>query len=215
MATATSTAPITIPAGTPAGPHTIRAATRGSTAVAEVVVQVAPAGGGSQASHDDGWRCWTERRVAPTTRSRRRRPTTRSCSSVPASRAGSGHQPRQSHRPAARHGTGATRRQHLRTDAKPDGEPGRTACGRGLARRDDRRADEHHLRAANRYPLRLSARARRLPASRSCTFVARSRVRRPVHSLTRHTNCVAGGRAPAPDSRDLEIRVENRSSEMT
>ena len=41
---------ITIPGGTPAGAHTIRAATRGSTAVAEVVVQVAPAGGGSQAS---------------------------------------------------------------------------------------------------------------------------------------------------------------------
>jgi hypothetical protein len=38
--------PLTIPAGTPAGPHTIRAATRGSTAVAEVVVQVAAAGGG-------------------------------------------------------------------------------------------------------------------------------------------------------------------------
>jgi hypothetical protein len=42
--------PITIPAGTPAGAHTIRAATRGSTAVAEVVVQVAAAGGGGQAS---------------------------------------------------------------------------------------------------------------------------------------------------------------------
>jgi hypothetical protein len=42
--------PITIPAGTPAGAHTIRAATRGSGAVAEVVVQVAAAGGGSQAS---------------------------------------------------------------------------------------------------------------------------------------------------------------------
>lgn len=42
--------PITIPAGTPAGAHTIRAATRGSTAVAEVVVQVAPTGAGRQAS---------------------------------------------------------------------------------------------------------------------------------------------------------------------
>jgi hypothetical protein len=42
--------PITIPAGTPAGPHTIRAATRGGGAVAEVVVQVAPTGGGSVAS---------------------------------------------------------------------------------------------------------------------------------------------------------------------
>ena len=41
---------ITIPGDTPAGPHTVRAATRGGTAVAEVVVQVAPAGGGSQAS---------------------------------------------------------------------------------------------------------------------------------------------------------------------
>ena len=40
---------ITIPADTPAGAHTIRAATRGS-GVAEVVVQVAAAGGGSQAS---------------------------------------------------------------------------------------------------------------------------------------------------------------------
>jgi hypothetical protein len=43
---------ITIPAGTPAGAHTVRAATRGS-GVAEVVVQVAAAGGGgggSQAS---------------------------------------------------------------------------------------------------------------------------------------------------------------------
>jgi hypothetical protein len=42
--------PITIPAGTPAGPHTIRAATRGGAAVAEVVVQVAAAGAGGQAS---------------------------------------------------------------------------------------------------------------------------------------------------------------------
>ena len=42
--------PITIPAGTPAGPHTIRAATRGNGAVAQVVVQVAPTGGGAVAS---------------------------------------------------------------------------------------------------------------------------------------------------------------------
>ena len=41
--------PVTIPAGTPAGPHVIRASTRGSGAVAEVTVQVAgpaPARGG-------------------------------------------------------------------------------------------------------------------------------------------------------------------------
>ena len=42
--------PITIPPGTPAGAHTIRAATRGGTAVAEVVVQVTAPGGASQAS---------------------------------------------------------------------------------------------------------------------------------------------------------------------
>ncbi|MEO8561351.1 MAG: hypothetical protein ABI601_04700, partial [bacterium] len=41
--------PVTIPAGTPAGPHVIRASTRGSGAVAEVTIQIAgpaPAGGG-------------------------------------------------------------------------------------------------------------------------------------------------------------------------
>jgi hypothetical protein len=42
--------PITIPVGTPAGPHTIRAATRGSVAVAEVLVQVTAPGAAAQAS---------------------------------------------------------------------------------------------------------------------------------------------------------------------
>ena len=42
--------PVTIPSGTPAGPHTVRAATRGAEAVAEVTIQVAAAGGGGQAS---------------------------------------------------------------------------------------------------------------------------------------------------------------------
>lgn len=42
--------PVTIPAGIAAGSHIIRASTRGSTAAAEVTIQVAPAGGGSQAS---------------------------------------------------------------------------------------------------------------------------------------------------------------------
>ena len=42
--------PVTIPVGTPPGAHTIRAANRGSTAVAEVTVQVVAAAGGGQAS---------------------------------------------------------------------------------------------------------------------------------------------------------------------
>lgn len=42
--------PITIPAGTTPGAHTIRASTRGGGAVAEAVVQVAPAGDSTQAS---------------------------------------------------------------------------------------------------------------------------------------------------------------------